>query len=119
MRVLFIGGDRKRRLYCMARRTTGRIPIRLNVILSSGSRVCPGTVTNLSEKGMFISAEVTGLPEDSHFDISIPLKNEVLHVPGRLVRLSKVNGSCNGIGIELVEPPQDYLDFVEDLLYVL
>ena len=103
----------------MARRSTGRIPIRLNVILSCGSRVHPGTVMNLSEKGMFISADVTGLPEDSQFDISIPLKNEVLRVPGKLVRLSKINGSCNGIGIELVEPPQDYLDFVENLLFVL
>lgn len=104
----------------MARRATWRIPIRLNVILSSGSRVCPGTVTNLSEKGMFICAEVIGFTEESKFDISIPLKEgEVLRVPGKPVRLSKTNGSCNGMGIELIDPPQNYLNFVENLLYVL
>jgi len=103
----------------MARRTTWRIPIRLSVIFNSGSRVSHGTVTNISEKGMFISAEVTGFTEDSQFEISIPLKGEVLHVPGRLVRLSKINGSNNGIGVELMDPPQNYLDFVEGLLYIL
>lgn len=103
----------------MARRTTWRIPIRLSVILNSGTRVRPGTVTNISEKGMFISAEVTGFSEESQFDISIPLKGEVLRVPGKLVRLSKINGSNNGIGVELLDPPQDYIDFVEGLLYVL
>lgn len=102
----------------MARRSTWRIPIRLSVILNCGSRVCPATVTNLSETGMFIS-EVTGFAEDSQFDISIPLKEGVLHVPGKLVRLSKINGSKNGIGVELMDPPQNYLEFVENLLYVL
>ena len=103
----------------MARRASTRIPIRLSVILSSGSRVYPGTVKNISEKGMFISTDVAGLAADSLFDITIPLKEDVLHVPGKLVRLSKINGSYNGLGVELMEPPQDYLDFVESLLYVL
>ncbi|MBI5666084.1 MAG: PilZ domain-containing protein [Nitrospirae bacterium] len=103
----------------MVRRSTWRIPIRLNVILSCGSRVSTGTVTNISEKGMFINAEVTGYSEDSKFDISIPLKEGVLHVPGKLVRLSKINGSSNGMGVELTDPPQNYLEFVENLLYVL
>lgn len=103
----------------MARRTTWRIPIRLNVVINSGNRVSQGTVTNISETGMFISAEMNGLVEDSRFDISIPLKEEVLHVPGKFVRRSKDNGSNDGIGVEIKDPPQNYLDFVEDLLYVL
>ncbi len=103
----------------MARRSTWRIPIRLSVILNCGNRVSPGTVKNISETGMFISAEVTGFAEDSKFDISIPLKEGVLHVPGKLVRLSKINGSGNGIGVELINLPQDYLEFVENLLYIL
>ncbi|MEW6602266.1 MAG: PilZ domain-containing protein, partial [Nitrospirota bacterium] len=78
-----------------------------------------GTVTNISEKGMFINAEVAGLNQDSRVDISIPLKEGVLRVPGKFVRLTEINGSSNGIGVELIDPPQNYLDFVEELLYVL
>jgi len=103
----------------MARRSTWRIPVRLSVILNCGSKVAPGTVKNISETGMFISAEVTDVAEDAKFDISIPLKEGVLHVPGKLVRLSKMNGSCRGIAVELLDPPKNYLDFVENLLYIL
>lgn len=103
----------------MARRSTWRIPIRLNVTLNCGNRLSTGTVTNISEKGMFISAEATGLSEDSQFDISIPLKEGVVRVPGKLVRLSKINGGYNGLGVELMDPPQKYIDFIEDLLFVL
>ncbi len=88
-------------------------------MLNCGSKVCPGTVTNISDKGMFINAEVTGFTENSQFDISIPLKEGILHVPGKIVRLSKINGRSNGMGVELMDPPQNYLDFVENLLYVL
>jgi len=103
----------------MARRATWRIPLRLSVILNCGSRAFPGTVTNLSEYGMFISAEVAGFTEDAQCDISLPLKEGELRIPGKLVRVSKINGRYNGIGVELIDPPQKYLDFVENLLYVL
>lgn len=88
-------------------------------MLSNGSRVYSGTVTNISEKGMFIDTGVSGFAEDSKFEISIPLKEGILHVPGKLVRLSKINGGSNGMGVELMDPPQNYLEFVENLLYVL
>ena len=103
----------------MAKRVTWRIPIRLNVKVHSGGRECAATVTNLSEHGMFISTDDSGLCEHSECDISIPVTEGTLHVPGKLVRQSKVNDGCEGIGVEIIDPPQKYLDYVENLLYVL
>ncbi|MDH3258961.1 MAG: PilZ domain-containing protein [Deltaproteobacteria bacterium] len=103
----------------MAKRVTWRIPIRLNVKVRSEGRECTATVTNLSEYGMFISTDDSGLCEHSQCDIAIPVKEGTLHVPGKLVRRIKVDGGCEGIGIEIIDPPKKYLDYVENLLYVL
>ena len=103
----------------MARRATWRIPIRLNVKLNAGGTVCSGTVTNLSEKGMFISIEDSCLAEGTNCEITIFLEDKMLHLQGKLVRLAEVKGRLEGIGVELTESPQGYQDFVENLLYVL
>lgn len=103
----------------MARRATWRIPIQLNVRLIMGGKVSTGTVKNLSENGMFISADETDFDKDSECFISIPVDNETLNVPGKLVRIIRENNSHGGIGVELMDPPKKYLDFVENLLYVL
>ncbi len=103
----------------MAKRVTWRIPIRLKVKVKSEGRECAATVTNLSEYGMFMNTDDSGLCELSQCDISIPVREGTLHVPGKLVRRTKVNGGCEGIGVEITDPPQQYLDYVENLLYVL
>ena len=103
----------------MARRATWRIPLRMEVKLNIGGKVCSGTVTNLSERGMYINTDEKGFIEKAHCTISIPLNDEVLSVSGTLIRLSVNNGASEGVGVEFVNPPQKYLDFVENLLYVL
>jgi hypothetical protein len=103
----------------LARRASWRIPIRLNVELNCQGKVSSGTVTNLSENGMFINTRELDYTEGSQFDISILLKDKTLTVPAKLVRTEKISGSSEGIGVELQNPPQNYLDFVENLLFVL
>jgi len=105
----------------MARRATWRIPIRLNVKLNSEGKTCSGIVTNLSEKGMFISTSEIDFRKDSKFDISIPVEDRMLRVPGKIIRVAEaeIHGGCEGIGVELQDPPKKYLDFVENLLFVL
>ncbi len=103
----------------MNARSSWRIPIRLNVKLTIRDKVYTGTATNISESGMFISTDETGFSKDSLFDISIPVKEGELHVPGRLIRSAKINSGSEGIGIKLSEQPQGYLDFIENLLFVL
>ncbi len=103
----------------MARRATWRIPIRLKVILKSGGRVCPGVALNISENGMFINTDDPACPDSNQYDISIPVEDGTLQVPAKLVRLSKNNGGHEGIGVKLLNPSENYLTFVENLLFVL
>ncbi|MBI5409754.1 MAG: PilZ domain-containing protein [Nitrospirae bacterium] len=103
----------------MARRSSLRIPISLNVRCKAYNKVYSGTVTNISENGMFVKIKEKNIPEDAHLTITIQLKEDSLHVPVKLIRLKKNDGECEGIGVELSAPPQKYLDFVENLMLVL
>ena len=103
----------------MARRGTWRIPIRMKVMLEAGGREYPGTVTNISENGMYITTDQCPGDDTAQFRIAIPVNDSMLHVPGTLVRRAMMNGGCLGMGVTLQNPPQSYIDFVENLLYVL
>lgn len=103
----------------MARRTSWRIPINLNVLFNCCDKGCSGTINNLSENGMFISTHEMCFPFDSKFELSVPWEEEMICIPVRLVRSVDANNGLNGIGVELLNPPQSYLNFVDNLLLVL
>ena len=77
--------------------------------------VCFGTITDLSENGMFIKSEKISLPLESEFEVCIPLKEEVLNVRVKVNRITKSSGHYDGIGVELLNLPQKYLEFVDRL----
>lgn len=103
----------------MGRRSSWRIPIRLDIKFRSGGVSYSGIVRNLSEYGMFISIENSRLPLDSAIEVFILHKEGTLNLPARLVRFENNEGLYKGIGIELIDPPATYLNFVENLLYTL
>lgn len=77
-----------------------------------GNTIEHGTVTNLSEKGMFIHTRQC-LPFESQFDIPFRLQEDILNVSARVRRIEKIDGLYDGMGIELLEYPRDYLEFVK------
>jgi hypothetical protein len=103
----------------MARRTNMRIPILIGVEFYCGNKACSGTVTNLSENGMFITSDRKCFPEGPEVNVAMPVKNEILTLPGMLIRSVKMGGDRMGMGVELLDPPPKYLDYVESLLYIL
>lgn len=103
----------------MARRISGRISISMDVKLHYGDKSCTGTVTNLSESGMFINTGETDFAENMKCGVSLTVEDGMLDVPCRIARLVTTNGSDVGMGVVLLDPPRDYLDFVDNLLYVL
>jgi hypothetical protein len=103
----------------MAIRSSWRVPVRLNVTFHSGGNTYAGTITNLSEDGIFVSTNSLNIPPDPEFKISIPIAQQTVHLPARLVRTVKTNGHYNGFGVELINPPQQYLDYVDELMYSL
>jgi hypothetical protein len=78
-----------------------------------------GTIENLSEKGMLISTKTPYFPRDSLLEIFIPFKEKVVFIPviysNIIWRSILSDQSCDRIGIELSNPPQDYLEFVKSL----
>lgn len=103
----------------MGIRSSWRVSARINVKYSCKDHLCSGTAVNLSDEGMFIVADKIVLPERSRISISLPLKDEVLSIPGELIRHVKVEGGQEGIGVNFSDPPKKYTDFIEELMYVM
>jgi hypothetical protein len=72
-----------------------------------------GTVTNISEKGMFIESHNITFPLEIQFEISISAKEEKLNIPVKVIRITKSNGYYDGIGVELLGQPQKYLNILK------
>ena len=98
----------------MQRRAFERIPVDFKVHYFCGDTACNGTVTDLSEKGMFIDT-ILNFPFDSNFDLVLPLNDELLRMSAMIKRVVKDNGVYKGMGIELLDPPENYLQFVNEL----
>ncbi len=98
----------------MQRRAFERIPTNLQTTFLSENNNCTGTVMNLSENGMFINTKLS-FPFDSMLEIRIPLKEEILKVPVKVSRIVKTDDFYGAIGVELLNPPQNYLEFVNRL----
>ncbi len=73
-----------------------------------------GTVLNLSEKGMFVRTR-RYLPSESKFIIVMRGEKEVLKILAKVKRVTKTDGYHDGMGIEVLNPSEEYLDFVNRL----
>ncbi len=99
----------------MEKRAFDRINTTLEISFRCCSKVHEGTITNLSEKGMFITMAEMCLPFDFHIDVFIPSGDGKLHVPVNLSRITISPDIHDGIGVELPDPDRHYLDFVGNL----
>ena len=102
----------------MEKRVTKRIEANEKIIFASDKTKRYGTLVNCSEKGMYIKPS-TPSPVNSVYEIRIPLKREVLRIPGRVVRVEKSGDCYDGFGIELMQFPKSYLKYLIklDLVY--
>lgn len=103
----------------MEKRTFGRIPIEMDANIFWENVFYSGKVLNLSEKGMFINTNVFP-PNDSTLDIIIILSNEHLKISSvvrRKIDKGKIDNPIknNGIGVEILNPPKEYLQVVDNL----
>lgn len=99
----------------MQRRVFERIPVEITVRFYCYNHDYSGTVTNLSENGMYICTNNMCFPFDSEFKIVIPIKAEMLNIPVKVRRITKTSDRYDGIGVEVLSPPQKYLDFVSNI----
>ena len=63
---------------------------------------------------MLIYSEVN-LPIKSSFEILISINNKIVKLPAVFVRLEKEGNHYKGMGVELLNPPIKYLEYVRAL----
>ena len=97
----------------MAGRATFRIPIRLGIRYGENGAFHNGIISNVSESGLFVFDARTDYPENSIIHITLPVKDESLHLSGRLIRKERTTSNQRGFGIKLINPPQKYIDYIE------
>jgi hypothetical protein len=98
----------------MERRAFERVNANMEVSYNCGNTICHGTVTDLSEKGMFINTKIE-FPFDLNFELHIALENEILKAPATVKRIVRTDNYYGGIGVELQEPASNYLKFIDRL----
>jgi hypothetical protein len=89
-----------------------RIPSYFKVRFSCFHTDYTGTVTNVSENGMFIETGKMSFPFDSTLEVLIHLKYKIFKVPVEVSRMTKSKDHYDGLGVKLLDTPQDYLDLV-------
>ncbi len=75
-----------------------------------------GTVTNLSKNGMFVRTNVH-FPVSAEIMMVVLLNDHAVKIPIKIKRAVKETNNLNpgvqsGIGVELLETPQQYIKFV-------
>ncbi|RJR15257.1 MAG: PilZ domain-containing protein [Nitrospiraceae bacterium] len=106
------------------KRAYERIPVHIRTSFFYNNQSYAGTLKDLSLIGMYIEADQS-LPVKSKADLLNPFKSYcVVHVPLRagtlkvivkIRRLVKVDNNLKSMGVELVNPSQDYLEFVSSI----
>jgi Tfp pilus assembly protein PilZ len=96
----------------MQRRSFERVPANIKVKFFCCQSNYDGTIMNLSEGGMFISTDQMRFPFDSEIEIIIPLISDILKVPVKVVRITKSSDFYDGLGVEVIDPTDQYKNFV-------
>ena len=97
----------------MGRRFSDRINVKIDFYCRDLE--CFGSILNLSGNGMLISSNNINFPLKSNFKLHIPLQKDEVEIGVKVTRLIKTNGYSDGMGVEILNPPDKYMDFVTDL----
>ncbi len=103
----------------MAERSSFRIPIRLSIRYAENGTFHNGIIKDMSETGMFVLSEQIEHPGNSTIKVELPVKNRHLHLSGKLARRFRSGLNNSGFGLMLIDPPQEYIDYLEELLLTL
>jgi hypothetical protein len=71
-----------------------------------------GLATNVSEKGMCISAGIN-LPDNWETNLLIPIKNNQLEISSKVKWTKQTNGFYDSMGVEIFNPPEKYFQIVD------
>jgi hypothetical protein len=96
-------------------RASGRLPVKIEARFFFNGVFCVGSVSNISETGMFIKTRNI-LPPDSLIITILKAEHGLLKVIAGVKWILKQD-RCAGMGVELVNTPKDYLALVNNIGY--
>lgn len=99
----------------MQKRAFERIPADIKIKFHCNEMDYDGTVTSISENGMFICTSDVCFPFDYEFKIVLPVNAEVLNLRVKVSRITRSDNRYDGIGVEILKPSPQYLKFVGGL----
>lgn len=99
----------------MNKRASERVLSNIKVKFSCCHIDYDGVVTNISESGMFISTGGMNFPFESKLEILMSTGHRVLKIPVEVTRMIKSADLYDCIGVRLINPSQDYMEFVSNL----
>jgi hypothetical protein len=101
-------------LKVMEKRAHNRISTKIDARFFHGNLFYSGSVTNISQKGMFINTKRL-LPSGAIFVVLIRIENQLLKVIARVRRNVRDNSGGEGMGVELLSPSEMYMNLVSGL----
>ena len=101
----------------MERRSHERLPSKVKARMFYGNVFYTGMVTDLSENGVFVSTRMS-FPLNTVFILVVLVDNQTLKVLSRVKRVLRPeydqSNAKIGMGIELLSPSLEYLEFIGD-----
>ena len=94
----------------MQRRDCERIPVNVSARLVLGNMFYTGKITNISGKGIFIQTNLCPPPK-AMFTVLVQNENNLLQFFARVKWIKRTSGVYDGIGAEILNPSNNYLDF--------
>ncbi len=101
--------------YDMDKRAFKRVPAKIEVKFLCNHMDYAGTITNISENGMYITTNEMCSPFDSQFEVLIIMEDDMMQVPVNLCRIILSPNSDDGIGVNLSNPSEEYEKFVNSI----
>ncbi len=98
----------------MENRSFARTDTHLPVKYYCDNTLYTGIIKNISENGMYICTS-NFLPCTDMIEMLIPLQEKVSRFFVKIRRIEKVNDSKLNVGIEIIDPPESYVEYVEGL----
>ena len=98
----------------MEKRNSARSAVNVEARFFQGKMFYSGTVLNISATGMFINTNPC-LLFNSKLLVFLVSGKDLLKVPVSIKRVSTINHHCDGIGVEILNAPEDYMHYINDL----
>lgn len=98
----------------MEKRSVERLQSGIDARFNYGDMFYAGTILNLSEKGMFIKTKIC-LPAGSMFVVLVRKEYELLKMLARVKYSAREKADCEGMGVEILNPPTNYEEYVDRL----